>query len=79
MAEAVETTPTLTVLYATETGNAEDLAVRIAHLAYRYHVSARVCNMADYDKAGNYILLTCAASPCRRDMCRVCRLDDWQW
>ncbi|WFD18253.1 NAPDH-dependent diflavin reductase [Malassezia caprae] len=42
--------PALTVLYATETGNAEDIAQRIAQIAYRHHVSVSLCNLADYDR-----------------------------
>lgn len=44
------TAAVLTVLYATETGNAEDIAHRIAQIAYRHHVSVRLYNLADYDR-----------------------------
>lgn len=44
------TSAALTVLYATETGNAEDVAHRIAQIAYRHHVSVRLVNLADYDR-----------------------------
>lgn len=42
--------PILTILFGTETGNAEDVAYRIADLAHRYHVPTRICNMDDYDR-----------------------------
>lgn len=45
-----EHAPLLTVLYATETGNAEDMALRAEQLAHRYHVPVRVFNVADYDR-----------------------------
>ncbi|OCH90075.1 riboflavin synthase domain-like protein [Obba rivulosa] len=43
-----ESERTLTILYATETGNAQDIADRIARECRRIHVSARVHNMATY-------------------------------
>lgn len=40
----------ITILYATETGNAEEVAERLAHIACRRHIHVRLCNLADYDK-----------------------------
>lgn len=40
----------LTVLFATETGNAEDIAYRIADIALRHHIPARICDLHDYDR-----------------------------
>ncbi|WFD29571.1 NAPDH-dependent diflavin reductase [Malassezia sp. CBS 17886] len=40
----------LTVLYATETGTAEDVAQRIARIAQRRHIATHIENLADYDK-----------------------------
>jgi len=36
------------ILYATETGTAQNVADRIALLCRRIHLRARVCNVADY-------------------------------
>ncbi|EMD32805.1 hypothetical protein CERSUDRAFT_161320 [Gelatoporia subvermispora B] len=46
-----ESERTLTILYATETGNAQDIADRIARECRRIHVRARVHNMATYAPA----------------------------
>lgn len=40
----------LTILYGTETGNAEDVAYRIADVAQRHRVPTRIYNLADYDR-----------------------------
>lgn len=40
----------ITILYATETGNAEEVAERLARIAYRRHLQVRLFNLADYDK-----------------------------
>ena len=42
--------PTLTFRYATETGNAEEVAERVSQLAIRRHVPVRVYSLADYDR-----------------------------
>lgn len=39
---------TLTILYATETGTAQDAANRIARHCRRVHVRAKVVNMSEY-------------------------------
>lgn len=40
----------ITILYATETGNAEEVAERLARIAYRRHIQVRLFNLANYDK-----------------------------
>ena len=40
----------ITILYATETGNAEEVAERIARLAYRRHIRVHLKNLEFYDK-----------------------------
>ena len=40
----------LTVLYGTETGNAEEVAERIARMALRRRIDVHLQNLADYDK-----------------------------
>lgn len=64
----------LTILYATETGNAEEVAERIARTAYRRRVQARLYNLADYDKVCNYAKTD---ELDKRRVCDICRIDDW--
>lgn len=39
----------LTILYATETGNAQDVAERIARLCRRLHFAARLYSIDEYE------------------------------
>lgn len=45
----VEDERALTVLYATQSGNAQDVAERIGRQARRRHVHARLYSMDEYD------------------------------
>ena len=45
-----ETERCITILYATETGNAEEVAERIARIAYRRHIRAHLKSLELYDK-----------------------------
>ncbi|WFD07805.1 NAPDH-dependent diflavin reductase [Malassezia vespertilionis] len=66
--EAPHTVPQreLTILYATETGNAEEVAERIARIAYRRAIQVRLYNVADYDKmdliSETYLIFVVATS-----------------
>lgn len=43
----------VTILYATETGTAQETADRIAYQCRRLHLHARVCNMDTYSPVSN--------------------------
>lgn len=62
----------ITILYATETGNAEEVAERLAHIACRRHIHVRLCNLADYDKVR---VCTDPDELDPRVPCLVCRVD----
>lgn len=38
----------ITILYATETGNAQDVAERLAHLCRRLHFAVQVASLDEY-------------------------------
>ncbi|CCL99816.1 uncharacterized protein FIBRA_01840 [Fibroporia radiculosa] len=53
---------TLTILYATETGTAQDIADRIAAQCRRIQLTARVHSMEDYSPVSNTHILTAVAT-----------------
>lgn len=61
----------LTILYATETGNAEEVAERIARIAYRRHIQVRLYNIADYDKVRRRAHVDGVDQRDARHLCRV--------
>lgn len=45
----------LTVLYASETGTAEQVAERIGRIARRRHIDTHVHSMGDYEKVRTFL------------------------
>lgn len=66
----------ITILYATETGNAEEVAERLARIAYRRHIQVRLFNLADYDKVR---VKTNTDGFDQRGIRRVRRFNNRQW
>lgn len=45
----------LTVLYASETGTAEQVAERIGRIARRRHIDTHIYSMGDYEKVRTFL------------------------
>lgn len=74
----------LTVLFATETGNAEDIAYRIADIALRHHVPTRICDLHDYDRVRVMLTSTLVSNDAadrsdQRVIHHICSLNNGEW
>ena len=50
-----QTHRSLVILYATETGNAQDVAERLARYCRRFHLTPRVYSVDEYSQVSNML------------------------